>query len=128
MSDQKKTATALKNKAVAAINKKFDALAKKAVVKKVARLPKSKRRHNGRPKNGRVMFSRECIDGLPEFGHLSEIARCLGIYHTTMQQWCAHPKKPLLCVQVGKRKMFRRDILIKWLRDTKRIEPKKVEG
>lgn len=116
-----------KTPAASAINKKFDALAKKTKPEKVKKAARTKKRRNGRPDSGRVTFSADCIAQLPKIGHLSEFARCLGIYHTTIQQWCAHPKTPLLCIQVGKRKMFRKDILVKWLRATKRIDPKPVE-
>ncbi len=109
---------------------------------KTAASPKKKvilKRPRGWPRAGRIIFHQKRIDSLPEFAHLSAVAQILGIKHTTIQQWCALKKHPLpfVCVDgennpVPKhegRKMFRKDVLVKWLVSTKRfsIKPEYAE-
>ncbi len=112
------------------LNAKFNKL------KKIAIGPKSKKpkpvvkRRRGRPKDGRILFQKARIESLPQYGHLAEVARKLGIKHTTLQQWCALPIHPLPCIEKDGHKVFRKDVVILWLKSTKRysVEDENVDA
>ncbi len=102
------------------VNKKFDALLKKATAPRVKdKNPKKRRR--GRPDHGRIVFRQKCIDALPNIAHLSEVARCLGIKHGSLQQWIKEDH-PLPFLEENGRKLFRKDVLVAWLKATKRLK------
>ncbi len=104
------------------LNAKFDKLLKSASLPKEKKQKPLKKRSQGRPKGGRSIFTQEMIASLTEFSHLSEVARRLNIKHTTLQQWCALEEHPLPFVIKGDHKLFRKDVLVKWLKATKRLE------
>ncbi len=102
------------------LNAAFNKLKKSAVGPKKKKVKPVAKRRRGRPKDGRILFQKERIDSLPQYGHLAEVARKLGIKHTTLQQWCALPEHPLPCVEKDGHKIFRRDIVTRWLIATNR--------
>lgn len=107
------------------IERKFDEIAKMSKDEQPSRTLRFKKRHRGRPRHGRVVFQQVRIDSLPRLGHLSEVARTLGIKHTTLQQWCELEKDPLPFVEEESgKKVFRKDVLVKWLIKTKRYSLK----
>ena len=110
------------------LNKKFNSLLKSAEAPKVKKAAKTEKRGRGRPKSGKVIFKQRCIDSLPKFGNISEIARILGIKHTTLQQWCALDHHPLPFVQKDDHKVFRKDVLVRWLAATNRFKIKPEYG
>ncbi len=103
-------------------NNEFDALLKYATQTETPIIDDADRRKRGRPKDGRLVFGKKTIDSLPHCGHLSEVARRLGIKHTTLQQWCVLDIHPLPYVKRGGHKFFRKDVLVTWLTATKRFE------
>jgi len=105
------------------INEQFDSLAKGVSERK--RRPRPIRRPKGCPKDGRIVFHQGRIDDLPDMAYLSDVARSLGIKHSTLQQWCLSKKNPLPYA-LDKRgdvvkKIFRKDVLVEWLIATKRF-------
>lgn len=106
------------------LNAKFDSISKLAAAPKKKRVMRLEKRRRGRPKAGRIVFHQVRIDTLPKIAHLSEVARKLGIKHTTLQQWCSLKTHPLPFVDDGGHKLFRKDILVKWLIATKRFTKK----
>lgn len=105
------------------LNADFDQLLKQAAAPKIKK-ERVEKRQRGRPKAGRIVFQQSRIDKLPKFGHLSAFARLLNIKHTTLQQWCALKNHPLPCVERDGHKIFRKDVLVKWLVATKRFSLK----
>ncbi len=102
------------------LNAKFNKLKKIAVGPKSKKPKPIAKRRRGRPKDGRILFQKERIDSLPLYGHLAAVAKKLGIKHTTLQQWCALPVHALPFIEKDGHKVFRKDILILWLKSTKR--------
>ncbi len=105
-----------------ALHAKFDKIARNMPTGEVAK-PKRKKvlRQRGRPKNGFVSFSAEQIDELPDVAHLSKVAQVLGVKHTSLQQWCDKDDQPLPFVLKDGHRWFRKDVLVNWLTQTKRI-------
>lgn len=104
------------------LNSDFDNLLEDAAAPKVKKERPAVKRSPGRPKRtGHVILQQYRIDNLPEFVHLSGMARILNLKHSTIQQWCALKKHPLPFVVRDERKMFRKDVLVKWLIATKRF-------
>lgn len=105
----------------AELNAQFDASLGAADATVREHVIRSEKRRRGRPMAGRIVFQQIRIDGLPKIGHLSEVARKLGIKHTTLQQWCSLDIHPLPFVDKDGHKLFRKDILVRWLVATKRF-------
>lgn len=110
------------------LNKEFDKLSKYASAPPSAKIPRAKKRRRGRPSSGRIILQQSRIDTLPQFGYPSEVARRLGIKHTTLQQWCSLDDHPLPFSKKDGRKVFRKDVLIEWLVATKRFTIKPEYG
>ncbi len=106
------------------LKKEFNALRKMTAAPKVKRVKPPEKRRCGRPKDGRVVIQQKRIDSLPEIGGICEISRTLNIRHATLQQWCALPVHPLPFVDREGRRLFRKDLLVKWLIATKRYKLK----
>lgn len=108
------------------LNGEFDKLMKYTAAPALppVRNEESKKRRKGRPKAGRIIFQQRRIDSLPTFGNVSEVARALGIKHTTLQQWCGLDKHPLPFAVRDGHKIFRKDVLIEWLVATRRFTMK----
>lgn len=103
------------------MNAKFDRALKK-IKKEPREKPVKLQRKPGRPKAGRAVFAQAHIDALPLYGSVSEVSRALQIKHTSLQQWCTHGNNPLKFVPQGGHKLFRKDVLIAWLKATRRFE------
>lgn len=117
----------------AALNENFDNLLKEAAAPKIKKPKPPVKRSQGRPKKiGHIILTQKSIDSLPEFIHLSSLARILNLKHTTVQQWCSLEKhhlpftleRKLKNGRLIKRKLFRKDVVVKWLIATKRFDPK----
>ncbi len=85
---------------------------------------KPNNRGRGRPSGGGVVFEQARIDALPEIGHISDLARALDVKHTSLQQWCEKRINPLPFVVKAGFKLFRKDVVVKWLVATKRFKGK----
>lgn len=105
------------------LNGEFDKLMKYTAAPPlpIVHFEESKKRGKGRPKAGRIIFQQRRIDSLPTFGNVSEVARALGIKHTTLQQWCSLDKHPLPFAVRDGHKIFRKDVLVEWLAATRRF-------
>jgi len=101
-------------------NKAFKAAAASIVTEKVA--VQQPRRQHGRPKGGRVIFKQCRISALPKIGGASDMASALGIERMSFHQWCGLKANPLPYVIQDGRKLFRRDVLTKWLIATRRYK------
>ena len=107
-------------KATPKTNKAFKAAAKSIVVEREA--SPQPRRPRGRPRGGRVVFRQLRISALPPLGGASEMAAALGVERMSFHQWCALKSNPLPYVKQNGRKLFRRDVLTKWLVATRRYK------
>lgn len=106
----------------AAGHKKLDKL-NDAIKTDPAREPLRQIEHRcGRPHNGRVSFSQQRVDSIPELSNAFSLARALCVARPTVRQWYELKQNPLPYVLgKNKRKMFRRDVVIKWLISTRRF-------
>ena len=81
-------------------------------------------RRQGRPSGGFTLFKRSQIDAIPEVGGPSEVADALHIARASLHQWCNRKKNPLpFATENGGAKLFRRDVVIKWLKATRHYKP-----
>ena len=103
------------------LNAEFDK-ALKRINKPVVVKPK---RARGRPRVGRVVFTQKQVNQLPEYAKLASVSRALSVRYTSIQQWCVCGKKPLPFIEQDGHKWFRKDVLISWLKATKRFKVKK---
>ena len=82
-------------------------------------------RRRGRPSGGFTEFPKSCIAALPEVGGPSEVADALHIARASLHQWCLRKKNPLpFITEKDGGKLFRKDIVIKWLKATRRYKTK----
>jgi hypothetical protein len=108
------------------INNTFDELKTQIKIPSKTRIPKMVKRRHGRPSGGKVHFEQIRIDALPEYGRVSEFARCLGIRDASLLQWVDLKDNPLPYVNDENtgNKIFRKDIVISWLESTGRYRRK----
>lgn len=102
------------------LNNQFDRALEKIPKSRLAKLGVSKRKR-GRPKAGRIVFTKAQIDLLPEYGSIADVSQALQIRYTSLQQWIACGPAPLKFVERHGHKLFRRDVVIKWLIATRRF-------
>ncbi len=98
----------------AKLNKKFDAFIAEEFNPPPSKIPKKGRGH-GRPYGGKVVFSEARIAALPETGYASHVAKALGIKRASFQQWCNLEENPLPSIKQGGHRLFRKDVIVKWL-------------
>ena len=83
---------------------------------------RASQRKQGRPHGGHVRVTQKRVDALDEITYEAKVARTLGIGRGTLAQWISSDKTkhPLPYVEEGGHKLFRKDAVLKWLRDTGR--------
>ncbi len=108
------------------INSTFDELKIQIKTPSKTRIPKMPKRRHGRPAGGKVHFEQMRIDAMPDYGRVSEFARCLGIRDASLLQWVDLKDNPLPYVNDENtgNKIFRKDIVISWLESTGRYKRK----
>ncbi len=105
-----------------ATNKKFNALLDAEIETNPPPRPARKQRGHGRPHGGKVKFPKSKIDALPSIACMAHISKILGVRRASMQQWCDLEDNPLKFVTQSGHRLFRKDILVKWLIKTGRYE------
>ncbi len=104
------------------LDKQFDA-AKRSMVPppKPVKLKVSVRKQ-GRPSGGHITIAQKRIDALDDITYEAKVARTLGIGRGTLAQWIDKEvtKYPLPFVLEDGHRLFRKDIVLRWLKDTDR--------
>lgn len=109
-----------------ALNRQLDRISEsiKLGVPRPIKALKGPKRRVGRPRNGRVVFDQARIDQIPDIGYPSDMAKALGVKRISVQKWCDLKRNPLPKAEDNGHYVLRRDVLVKWLIDTRRYTPK----